>query len=60
MSFKSVQARIAKKSGEGMKAAGAMLAASTRRASPKAKRENPALKKVLMPKKTGGKVHIMH
>ena len=46
MSFKKVQAKIAKKSGVSNKAAGAILAASTRKASSKAKRKNPNLKKV--------------
>lgn len=44
MSFKAVQKKIAKK--YGMKAAGAILAASTRKASPAAKRKNPKLKRV--------------
>lgn len=42
--FKAVQAKIAKKYGS--KAAGAILAASTRKASKKAKAKNPRLKKV--------------
>ncbi len=42
--FKKVQRGIAKK--YGMKAAGQILAASTRRASAKAKRSNPRLKRV--------------
>jgi hypothetical protein len=46
MSFKKAQAKIAKKSGVSKKAAGAILAASTRKASSKAKRKNPNLKKV--------------
>lgn len=44
--FKAVQASIAKKSGVSKQAAGAILAASTRKASPKAKAANPRLKKV--------------
>lgn len=44
MSFKAVQKKIAKK--YGTKAAGAILAASTRKASAAAKRKNPNLKKV--------------
>jgi hypothetical protein len=44
MSFKAVQKKIAKK--YGMKAAGAILASSTRKASPAAKRKNPNLKRV--------------
>jgi len=46
MSFKSVQAKIAKKDGVSKKAAGAILANASRKASPAAKRKNPALKKV--------------
>jgi len=46
MSFKSVQAKIAAKEGVSKKSAGAILAASTRKASPAAKRRNPNLKKV--------------
>lgn len=44
--FKAVQASIAKKSGVSKEAAGAILAASTRKASAKAKRANPRLKRV--------------
>lgn len=44
--FKSVAASISKKEGVSKKAAGAILAASTRKASPAAKRKNPSLKKV--------------
>jgi hypothetical protein len=46
MSFKSVQKKIAKQQGVSQEAAGAILAKSTRNASPAAKRKNPALKKV--------------
>lgn len=46
MGFKAAQQQIAKKSGVGMKAAGAILASSSRNASPAAKRANPNLKKV--------------
>jgi hypothetical protein len=42
--FKSVQKKIAKK--YGMKAAGAILASASRKASKSAKRSNPRLKKV--------------
>jgi len=49
--FKSVQASIASKEGISKVRAGAILAASSRGASAKAKRANPALKKVRMPKK---------
>ena len=44
--FKKVQSQIAKKSGVSQKAAGAILAASSRNASKKAKRANPRLKRV--------------
>lgn len=44
--FKAVQKSIAKKEGVSMKAAGAILASSTRKASPAAKRANPRLKRV--------------
>lgn len=50
MSFASVQKKI-EGEGYGKGAAGAILAKSTRDASPAAKRANPNLKKVLMPKK---------
>ena len=46
MGFKAAQKQIAKKSGVPMKNAGAILAASTRKASAKAKRANPNLNKV--------------
>lgn len=44
--FKSVENKIAKKEGVSKEAAGAILAASTRDASAKAKKANPKLKKV--------------
>jgi hypothetical protein len=44
--FKSAQRSIARKEGVSMKAAGAILASSTRKASPAAKRANPRLKRV--------------
>ena len=44
--FKNVAASIAKKQGVSKKAASAILASSTRKASVKAKRKNPKLKKV--------------
>lgn len=44
--FKAVQKSIARKEGVSMKAAGAILASSTRKASPAAKRANPRLKRV--------------
>lgn len=46
MSFKAVQAKISKKDGVSKKAAGAILASASRKASPAAKRKNPKLKKV--------------
>lgn len=47
-SFRSVAARIARKEHLPLKRARAILAASTRRASPAAKRRNPRLKRVKM------------
>lgn len=44
--FAAVQSKIAKKEGVSKKAAGAILASSTRKASPAAKKANPALKNV--------------
>jgi hypothetical protein len=44
--FKSVQNKIAAKEGISKKAAGAILANSSRHASASAKQSNPALKKV--------------
>lgn len=44
--FKKAQQRIAQKEGIPMERAGAILAASTRGASARAKRANPRLKKV--------------
>lgn len=44
--FKAVQNSIAKKQGISKKAAGAILASSTRNASAAAKRKNPRLKRV--------------
>jgi len=44
--FKAVQSKIAAKEGVSEERAGAILAASTRRASPGAKKKNPNLKKV--------------
>ena len=44
--FKAVQAKIAKKQGVSKQAAGAILVASTRKASAAAKKANPRLKKV--------------
>ena len=46
MGFKKAATQIAKKEGISKKAAGAILAKSTRNASPAAKRKNPNLKKV--------------
>lgn len=44
--FAAVQAKIAAKQGVPMKAAGAILAKSSRSASPAAKKKNPRLKRV--------------
>jgi len=55
MGFAAAQKKIAKKQGIPMKNAGAILASSTRAASPAAKAKNPNLKKVAMPQKKGGK-----
>lgn len=44
--FKAVQKKIAKKQGISEEKAGAILAASSRKASPAAKKKNPNLKKV--------------
>lgn len=46
MGFKAAQKSIVKKQGVSMEAAGAILAASARKASPAAKKKNPNLKKV--------------
>ena len=46
MGFKAAQKSIAKKNDVSMKSAGAILASSTRKASPAAKKKNPNLKKV--------------
>lgn len=48
--FDNVQGKI-EKEGYSKKTAGAILAKKTREASPAAKKANPALKKVKMPKK---------
>ncbi len=44
--FQAVQEKIAKKEGVSKERAGAILAASARKASPAAKRANPNLKRV--------------
>jgi hypothetical protein len=44
--FKAVQSKIARQQGVSKKAAGAILAKSSRGASAKAKRKNPRLKRV--------------
>lgn len=44
--FKAIQNKIAKKEGISKKAAGAILASASRKASPAAKKANPRLKKV--------------
>lgn len=46
MGFKAAQKSIAKKENIPMKNAGAILASSSRKASPAAKKANPNLKKV--------------
>ena len=46
MGFKAAQKQIAKKQGIGMERAGAILAAGARKASKKAIKANPNLKKV--------------
>jgi len=46
MSFKSVAKKISKRGGYSMKAASAILASASRKASPAAKKKNPKLKKV--------------
>lgn len=54
--FKAVQKQIAKKQGVGMERAGAILAAGARKASKKAVKANPRLKRVSgVKKKMGGK-----
>jgi hypothetical protein len=54
MGFKAAQKSIAKKSGVSMERAGAILASGARKASKKAIKANPNLKKVKgMPKKKG-------
>jgi len=53
MGFAAAAKSIAKKEGVPMKNAGAILASATRKASPAAKKANPNLKKVAMPKKGG-------
>ena len=54
--FKAVQKKIAKKQGVGMERAGAILAAGARKASKKAIKANPRLKKVSgVVKKKGNK-----
>lgn len=49
--FSNVANSIARRQGISEHAANRILAASSRRASPAAKRKNPRLKKVAMPKK---------
>lgn len=49
--FDKVSSDIAKKEGISQKSADAILASSSRKASPAAKAKNPALKKVKMPSK---------
>jgi hypothetical protein len=49
--FKKAASKIAKKEGVSKKAAAAILASATRKASAKAKKANPRLKRVKMAKK---------
>lgn len=49
--FQKAASSIARKEGISKQAAGAILASSTRKASAKAKRANPHLKRVAMKKK---------
>jgi hypothetical protein len=49
--FEYVQSKIARKEGISKEAAGEILASASRGASTKAKKANPDLKKVKMPKK---------
>lgn len=51
MGFKAAQKSIMKKEGVSKEGAGAILASRARKASVSAKKENPNLKKVVMPKK---------
>lgn len=53
--FKAVQSSIARSEGVSKKAAGEILAASSRAASPAAKKKNPRLNKVKAPKPFFGK-----
>ena len=46
LGFKAVQSKIAKREGVSSKAAGAILASATRKASPAAKQANPFLRRV--------------
>ena len=56
--FKAVQNKIAAKEGVGKKAAGAILASATRKASPAAKKANPKLNKVSGAEKRLSKVKV--
>lgn len=53
--FKAVQKKIAKKQGIPLESAGAILAAGARKASKKAVKANPRLKKVAGVRKAGKK-----
>lgn len=53
--FTNVEQSIARKEGIPKKNAGAILASATRKASPAAKKANPALKNVKMPKPMASK-----
>jgi hypothetical protein len=49
--FQAIQSEIAARQGVSEERAGAILASQTRKASPAAKKRNPRLKRVKMPKK---------
>jgi len=51
--FQAVQREIAQRQGLSEEKAGAILASQTRKASPAAKKRNPRLRRVKMPKKKG-------
>jgi len=54
MGFGAAQKNISEKEGIPMKNAGAILGSATRNASPAAKKANPNLKNVAMPRKPKG------
>ena len=55
MGFQAAAASAARSAGVSPKQGAAIVAATSRKASPAAKRANPNLKKVAMPKKGGAK-----